>query len=122
MRRNASVDAVSPCRSVEELIYVLGHTLTVEILLLLAGRGETTVSELTEMLDLGMSAVSRILRLLHSRGILAMRRQKTQHLYSIAEQVSTDLKGGTLELAFTATDESIIAIKFSPGAHAFQPQ
>ncbi|HKI50675.1 MAG TPA: metalloregulator ArsR/SmtB family transcription factor [Geothermobacteraceae bacterium] len=53
-------------------------------LLNLLSRGEFTVQELTEILAMGQSRISRHLKILHDAGLLAVKRQGTWSYYRVA--------------------------------------
>ena len=75
------------------MLKCLGHPLRLRILDLLEEKGEQTVSEVQEALDLEQAVCSQHLSLMRNKGILARRKDGVHVYYSIGDRRSVKVLG-----------------------------
>ncbi len=72
-------------RCLARLFSAMSDPTRLQILTILAGRDEITVGEITELVDLSISAVSHQLGLLRDRDLVTARRSGRQVFYSLTD-------------------------------------
>ncbi len=95
------LDAGAPlgaCQRAASIFRALGDPNRLRLLVLLMG-GERCVTELADVLQDGLSAVSQRLRLLRSERLVAYRRDGKHIYYALADQHVADLVSNALDHA-----------------------
>lgn len=104
-------ESCDPCHSTAHVVDAISHALSLEILGRVAVHGEQCVSRIADALQLDISAVSRILRMLHRKRLVAARRDGTHHLYRLSRSVSVDTHDGVARLVFTAANQRRVMVE-----------
>ncbi len=80
----------------------MGHPLRLKILCILAGRKETSVQDLVDIVGTSQSNISQHLSILRDKGILASRKDANKVYYRIGDQKILALMG-TMKDTFCAS-------------------
>ncbi len=92
------------------MLRCLGHPVRLQVLDLLERRGEATVSEIYEALDLEQAVTSQHLLLMRDKGILARRKDGVNVFYRLADpralKVLSCLRATSMELSKESEERS----------------
>lgn len=106
-------DQPRACETVEGIVFVLAHALSMEIIEQLVGEPELSVTEIARRLDLAVSSVSKSLRRLRDNRMVERRRERNTWYYRLATDIRIASHEGRIDITFTAQNGDQLVVRTS---------